>query len=68
MAIHPIEYRYGNPEMNAVWSEEARLRKMLAVETALAKAEAFTGYIPKGAEEKIAAGADKVILDRVKEI
>jgi adenylosuccinate lyase len=68
MAIHPIEYRYGNPEMKAVWSEEARLRKMLAVETALAKAEAFTGYIQEGAEEKIAAGADKVILERVKEI
>jgi adenylosuccinate lyase len=68
MAIHPIEYRYGNPEMKAVWSEEARLQKMLAVETALAKAEAFTGYIPERTEEKIAAGADKVILERVKEI
>jgi adenylosuccinate lyase len=68
MAIHPIEYRYGNPEMKAVWSEEARLRKMLAVETALAKAEAFTGYIPEGKDVKIAAGADKVILERVKEI
>ncbi len=68
MAIHPIEYRYGTPEIKAVWSEEARLRKMLAVETALAKAEAFTGYIPEGTEEKIAAGVDKVILDRVKEI
>jgi adenylosuccinate lyase len=68
MAIHPIEYRYGNPEMKAVWSEETRLQRMLAVETALAKAEAFTGYIPNVAEAKIAAGAGKVTLDRVKEI
>jgi len=68
MAIHPIEYRYGNPEMKAVWSEEARLRKMLAVETALAKAEAFTGYIPEGEDVKIATGTNKVILERVKEI
>lgn len=68
MAIHPIEYRYGNPEMKAVWSEEARLLKMLAVEIALAKAEAFTGYIPEGKDDKIAAGAGKVILERVKEI
>ncbi len=68
MAIHPIEYRYGSVEMKAVWSEEARLQKMLAVEAALAKTEASTGYIPKGVEEKIAAGAGRVKLDRVKEI
>ncbi|HEY9204892.1 MAG TPA: adenylosuccinate lyase [Candidatus Methanoperedens sp.] len=68
MAIHPIEYRYGHPEMKAVWSEEMRLQKMLAVEAALAKAEAATGYIPKGADEKILRGAGKVKLDRVKEI
>jgi adenylosuccinate lyase len=68
MAIHPIEYRYGSPEMKAVWSEEARLQKMLLVEAALAKAEAVVGYIPGGADEKIALGAGKVRLDRVKEI
>ncbi|MDP2840914.1 MAG: lyase family protein, partial [Candidatus Methanoperedens sp.] len=68
MAIHPIEYRYGHPEMKSVWSEETRLTKMLAVETALAKAEVIAGYIPKGVDEKIARGAGKVNLDRVKEI
>ncbi len=45
-----------------------RLQKMLAVEAALAKAEALTGYIPKGVDEKIFRGASKVKLDRVKEI
>jgi adenylosuccinate lyase len=68
MAIHPIEYRYGHPEMKAVWNEETRLQKMLSVEAALAKAEASTGYILKGTDEKIAFGARKVALDRVKEI
>ncbi len=68
MAIHPIEYRYGSPEMKAVWSEEARLAKMLSVEAALAKAEAFAGYIPKGTDEKIASGTGNVTLERVKEL
>ncbi len=68
MAIHPIEYRYGNPEMKAVWGEEARLRKMLEVETALAKAETFAGYVPEGMGKKIAGGVGRVTLERVKEI
>lgn len=68
MAIHPIEYRYGSPEMKAVWNEETRLRKMLSVEVALAKAEALIDYIPEGADEKISLGATKVKLDRVKQI
>ncbi len=68
MAIHPIEYRYGSPEMKAVWSEETRLAKMLSVEAALAKAEAFVGYIPRGTDEKIARGTSNVALERVKAI
>ncbi|HEY9245595.1 MAG TPA: adenylosuccinate lyase [Candidatus Methanoperedens sp.] len=68
MAIHPIEYRYGHPEMKAVWSEENRLRKMLSVEAALAKAEVQAGYIPGGVDEQIQQGAGKVDLRRVKEI
>ncbi|SNQ61588.1 adenylosuccinate lyase [Candidatus Methanoperedens nitratireducens] len=68
MAIHPIEYRYGSPEMKAVWNEETRLQKMLSVEVALAKAEARIDYIPEGADGKISIGATKVKLDRVKQI
>ena len=68
MAIHPIEYRYGSPEMKAVWNEETRLQKMLSVEVALAKAEALIDYIPEGTDEKITLGAKKVKLDRVKQI
>ncbi|MDP3103195.1 MAG: adenylosuccinate lyase, partial [Candidatus Methanoperedens sp.] len=68
MAIHPIEYRYGHSEMKSVWSEETRLIKMLAVEAALAKAEVAAGYIPKGVDDKIACAAEKVRLERVKDI
>ena len=36
MAIHPIDYRYGTPEMRAVWSEENRFRAIVMAEVALA--------------------------------
>ncbi|HIH69124.1 adenylosuccinate lyase [Methermicoccus shengliensis] len=68
MAIHPIEYRYGHPQMKAVWSEEARLRYVLRVEAALALAEAEVGIIPKEAAAAISEGIEKVRLERVKEI
>ena len=28
MAIHPIEFRYGTPEMKKIWEEENKLQKM----------------------------------------
>ncbi|HII08870.1 MAG TPA: adenylosuccinate lyase, partial [Methanosphaera sp.] len=51
MAIHPIEFRYGTPEMKAVWEQEAKLQNMLKVEAALAKAEGEIGLIPKEAAD-----------------
>ena len=68
MAIHPIEYRYGTPEMKYVWSEESKLNKLLQVEAALAKAEADVGMIPINAAEKIAESINSVKLGRVNEI
>ena len=68
MAIHPIEYRYGTPEMKSVWDEETKLKKMLEVEVALAKAEADYELIPKKAREAISAGVKKVLVERVREI
>ncbi len=35
MAIHPIEYRYGTPEMRSVWEADNKLQRMLYVEAAL---------------------------------
>ena len=68
MAIHPIEYRYGTEEMKFIWSEANRLHKLMMVETALAKAEADIGLIPKKAADIISASTGLVELDRVKEI
>jgi len=68
MAIHPIEYRYGTPEMKEIWTENARLRKFLEVEAALAKAEADIGLIPKKSAKTISASVNKVKLERVKDI
>jgi len=34
MAIHPIDFRYGTPEMKAIWEEDFRLRYLFKVEAA----------------------------------
>jgi len=68
MAIHPIDYRYGTPEMRAVWSEENRFRAIVMAEVALARAEAVHGLIPREDAETIAACAGKASLERAKEI
>jgi len=68
MAIHPIEYRYGTAEMKAVWSEDARLRKLLSVESALARAEADVGLIPAEDAATIAENVHSVTKERVTEI
>ncbi|WP_367343667.1 adenylosuccinate lyase [Methanomethylovorans sp.] len=68
MSIHPIEYRYGTEEMKFVWSESNRLKKLMIVEAALAKAEADIGLIPKKAADIISDSIGLVELERVKEI
>ena len=68
MAVHPIEYRYGTEEMKQVWSEEPRLKQLLSVESALARAEADVGLIPAGVAGVIAEKVHAVSLDRVNEI
>mgnify|MGYP000902499690 CR=1 FL=1 len=70
MAIHPIEFRYGTPEMRSVWEAENKLQKMLDVEAALAKAEAELNLIPEEAAEEInkKASIEYITLERVNEI
>ncbi|GAB4306992.1 MAG: adenylosuccinate lyase [Methanobacteriaceae archaeon] len=70
MAIHPIEFRYGTPEMKNVWESENKLQKMLEVEAALARAEAELEIIPKLAADEINKKANirYVKLERVNEI
>jgi adenylosuccinate lyase len=68
MAIHPIDSRYGTPEMRAVWTEEHRFRCIIAAEAALAKAEAACGLIPERDARAIEGGAGRASLARAKEI
>ena len=65
--ICPLEYRYGRPEVRALFTREARLRRALAVEAALAESEAELGMVPKEAAEEIrrAASDGSVTLERV---
>ena len=62
MAIHPIDSRYGTPEMRAVWTEEHRFSCILQAEAALARAEAACGLIPGEDAKKIARGAKQASL------
>lgn len=70
MAVHPIEERYGNPRMRAVWEEENKWDKCLSVEAALALAQAELKIIPKKAADEIAKNANTkaVKVSRIKEI
>lgn len=44
--VCPLEFRYGRKEMKDLFSEDARLRYVLRVEAALARAQAKVGNIP----------------------
>lgn len=70
MAIHPIEFRYGTPEMKNIWESENKLQKMLDVESALSQAEAELGIIPKEVADEIKRKANikYVKFERINEI
>jgi len=70
MSVCPLDFRYGRAQMREIFSEESRLRKLLEVEAALARAHARVGTIPKGDAEAIskAAAGGAVSLERVREI
>ena len=54
----PLEYRYGRPELRSIFSRQARLRRALRVEAALAKAEADEGMVPREEAEAIARASE----------
>jgi adenylosuccinate lyase len=70
--VCPLDFRYGRPEMKALFSESAKLRYLLEVEAALCRAHAKVGAIPQAAADhvsKVARNANnEVRLERVKEI
>ena len=70
MPVCPLDFRYGRPEMKAVFDEENRLQKTLDVEAALAHAQAKVGNIKQEHADVIkkTASTRYVKLDRVREI
>lgn len=68
--VCPLDFRYGRPEVKKLFTEEARLEYLLAVEAALASAHAELGHISPAAAQEIARKAtpEFVKLDRVKAI
>jgi len=70
MSICPLEFRYGRQQMKSIFSEEEKLRRMLQVEAALAKAHAVVGNIPFKNAVNIGENANtsRVRLERVREL
>lgn len=68
--ICPIEYRYGREATRQIFSRQARLRRALEVEAALAAAQADLGLVPAEAASAIdrAARGGEVSLVRVDEL
>ena len=64
-AIDSMLYRdaFGTPAMRAIFADRALIARYVAVEVALAKAEARCGVIPNDAARAIAARADASALD-----
>ncbi|MGH3441137.1 MAG: lyase family protein, partial [Nitriliruptorales bacterium] len=54
---------FGTPEMAAVFSDAARVRRMLEVEAALARAQAAVGILPAEAAEAIARACEDADID-----
>ncbi|WP_456330254.1 adenylosuccinate lyase [Archaeoglobus sp.] len=68
MIVHPIDYRYGTPEMKRIWSEESKIKRMVRVEMALLRALAKKGYLSEEEAKEAKMKAYKVTPERVKEI
>ncbi|MFQ5552516.1 MAG: adenylosuccinate lyase [Thermoplasmata archaeon] len=66
----PLDFRYGRPEMKAIFSEERRLQRLLEVEVALAEAHMALGNIPRDAAKAIASAVQGGLVkaERVAEL
>ncbi|OYT33547.1 adenylosuccinate lyase [Archaeoglobales archaeon ex4484_92] len=68
MIVHPIDYRYGTPEMKRIWSEESKLKRMIWVEIALLRALAKFGYLDFKEVEDVRKKSLNISPKRIKEI
>ncbi len=68
MIVHPIDYRYGTPQMKRIWSEESKIKRMIKVEVALLKALAKKGYLSSKEVEDVKRKTLNITPKNVKEI
>lgn len=70
MPVCPLDYRYGTPEMKAIFTEDRRIDYLLRIEGALAMAHEDLGNIPPGTGKSIneKASVEHVSAARVNEI
>ncbi|UCE46126.1 MAG: adenylosuccinate lyase [Methanobacteriota archaeon] len=70
MPVCPLDFRYGRPEMKAIFDEENRLQRLLDVEAALAMAQAKVGNVKQEHADivKKTASVKYVKLSRVQEV
>ena len=70
MVVSPLEYRYGRPEVKAIFDEDSRLKYLLKIEVALAQAQSEQNLIPKEAFLQIQEAVDsgRVKQARIKQI
>ena len=70
MPVCPLDFRYGRPEMKAIFDEENRIQRLLDVEAALALAHAKVGNIKRDHADiiKKTASTRYVTLARVQEV
>ncbi len=68
--VCPLDFRYGRVRMKEIFNEESRLKHLLKVEAALARAHASLGNIPKKDAKMISEKATLqfVTLEKVKTI
>ncbi len=68
MIVHPIDYRYGTPEMKRIWSEESKIKRMIRVEVALLRALAKKGYLSEEEVEEVKRKSLQISPEDVKRI
>jgi adenylosuccinate lyase len=64
----PFSWRYGSPEMRALWSEEEKRRRWRQVWVALAEAQAGAGLVTAQQVADLRAHADRIDIERVHQI
>lgn len=66
--LSPFSWRYGSPEMRAIWSETYKRRLWRRIWVALAEAQHAAGLVTAGQVADLRAHADEIDLERAQAI